>query len=189
MKKIVSGIVLFVFSFFQYLPAFSLSKTEENNYLSLKRTSRHLHSRLSKDYTGYEYKLKNVYDKPINVQSISVWDNASSKVAYLSVKRTGARAAAETLGTGVALALPTLTLSLIGSVIAVPFIIVSNQIGNIGANQEAKRYDKRQDSSFTINPKEEIVFKTMALRMHKPSVKIVFTNPITEENMTLDMQK
>ena len=189
MKKIISAIILFVFCFFQHLPAFSLSKTEENNYLSLKRTSKHLHSRLSKEYTGYEYELKNIYDKPINIQSISVWNNASSQIAYLSVKRTGARAAAETLSTGVALALPTLTLSLIGSVIATPFIIVGNQIGNIGANKEAKRYDKRQNSAFTIQPKEEIVFKTMALHRHKPSVKVMFTNPITDENMTLDMQK
>ena len=184
-KKFIALICILTLNFSMCLKAAALTKTEENDYIKLERKTRHLHSRLSKDYTGYDYIIHNVYNEPVTIQSVSIWDNATSKVAYLSVKRTGARAAAETLGAGVALALPTLTLSLIGSVVAVPFILISNQIGNISANQEAQRYDKQLQAATTINPQESIELKTMALHRHAPSIRLIFVNPLTDENMEL----
>lgn len=170
------------------MPVIAKTKTEENDYIKIHRTTRHLHSRLSKDYTGYDYTIKNIYKAPVTIQSVNIWDHASGKVAYLSVKRTGLRAAAETMGSGIALALPTLCLSVVGAAVAVPFILVGNQIGNIGANQEAKRYDKMQTEAITLNPKEEITIKTMALHRHAPSMRIVFINPLTDETMNLELK-
>lgn len=188
MKKFFASIFVFLMFFNLSLPSIAKTKTEENNYIKVERTTRHLHSRLSKKYTGYEYKIKNIYKEPVTIESISVWDNASGKVAYLSVKRTGARAASETLGAGVALALPTLTISLILSVVAVPFILIGNQIGNVGANQEAHRFDKPENEAVTLDPNREIVFKTMALHRHAPSMRLIFKNPLTEENMELELK-
>lgn len=188
MKKYFASLFIFLMLFNITVPAFARTKTEENDYIKIERTTRHLHSRLSKKYTGYEYKIKNVYKEPVTIESISVWDNASGKVAYLSVKRTGARAAAETLGAGVALALPTLTISLIVSAVAVPFILIGNQIGNVGANQESHRFDKPETESVTLGHNQEIMFKTMALHRHAPSMRLVFKNPLTEENMELELK-
>lgn len=188
MKKILASLFLTIMFFNMSIPAFAKTKTEENNYIKIEQTTRHLHSRLSKKYTGYEYTIKNIYKDPVTIESISLWDDASGKVAYLSVKRTGLRAASETLGVGVALALPTLTVSLIASAVAVPFIIIGNQIGNIGANQEGKRFDKKVLKSVTLSPKEELKFKTLALHRHSPTLRVVFKNPLTEENMELDLK-
>ena len=189
MKKIFSlvcliSLILNVFS----VQVFSMTKSEENNYLKIERKSRHLHSRLSKKYTGYEYTIKNVYNEPVILENISIWDNASDKVAYLSVKRTGARAAAETIGAGVALALPTLTLSLIGSVVAVPFIIMSNAIGNVGAGQESRRFDKKCELPVEVKDNDSVTIKTMALHKHAPSIRVTFKNPITDESMNLELK-
>ncbi len=188
MKKLLSVMFIFILCINSILPVTAKTKTEENDYIKINRTTRHLHSRLSKDYSGYDYTIKNIYKTPVTIQSISIWDNASGKVAYLSVKRTGLRAAAETMGAGIGLALPTLCLSVVGAAVAVPFIIVGNQIGNIGANQESKRYDKMQTEQVTLNPHEEISLKTMALHRHAPSMRIVFINPITDENMDLELK-
>ena len=188
MKKTASLIILFMMLFNIAYPAFSMTKTEENDYLKIERKSRHLHSRLSKKYTGYEYTIKNIYNEPVTIENVSIWDNASDKVAYLSVKRLGVRASAETLAAGAALALPTLTLSLIGAVIAVPFVIVSNAAGNVGANQEAKRFDKQATLPAEIPVGSYIEFKTMALHNHHPSARVTFKNPITDENMNLELK-
>ena len=163
-------------------------RQEQNDYIKIEQTTRHLHSRLSKKYTGYDYTIKNIYKTPVTIQSVSVWDNANNKVAYLSVKRTGMRAATETMGVGIALALPTLCLSVVGAAVAVPFIIAGNQIGNVGANQEAHRYDKMQTEPVTLKPQEKIELKTMALHRHAPSMRIVFVNPLTDENMSLELK-
>lgn len=187
MKKILALFLMIIFLSLNIPCAMATTKTEENNYLKVERKTRHLHSRLSKKYTGYEYTVKNIYNEPVEVKGISVWDNASGKVAYLSVKRTGVRAAVETMGVGVALALPTLTLSLIGSVVAVPFIIVGNQIGNIGAKQESQRFDKITEESVKLKSNEEFTVKTMALHRHAPSMRIIFVNPITDETMNLEL--
>lgn len=187
MKKFIALVLTMLMLSSNSLTALAATKTEKNNYIKAERKTRHLHSRLSKTYTGYDYEIKNVYNQPVKIQGISVWDNATGKVAYLSVKRTGVRAAAETLAAGTALALPTLTLSLIGAVVAVPFIIVGNQIGNVGANQEAHRYDKLHNEPVELKPNEVIKFKTMALHRHAPSARIIFVNPLTDENMELEL--
>src|SRR5574344_7103 len=188
MKKILSSILTFILITQLSLPALCSTKTAENNYIKAQQVTRHLHSRLSKKYTGYDYTIKNIYTQPVTIRSISIWDNASSKIAYLSVKRTGVRAAAETLGTGLALALPTLTISLIDSAVAVPFIIIGNQFGNVGAKRESKRYDKIPDSSVILAPNQEIKIKTMALRLHSPSMRIIFVNPLTDEDMNIEFK-
>lgn len=189
MKRVFSLLFITILLLNTLLPVWSKTKSEENNYLRVERRTKHLHSRLSKKYTGYDYTIKNIYNEPVLLQGISIWDNANSKVAYLSVKRTGARAAVETLGTGVALALPTLTLSLIGSVVAVPFIIAGNQIGNVGASRESKRFDTSFTEAVTLAPQESVLVKTMALHRHHPSMRIIFKNPLTDENMFLELLK
>lgn len=187
MKKLTSLFFVFLLICNLSLPAFAKSTSDSNNYIKITQTTKHLHSRLSKKYTGYEYTIKNVYKEPVEIDSISIRDNASGKIAYLSIKRTGGAAAVATLSTGAALALPTLTLSLIGSVIAVPFIILGNGVGNVGANQEAKRYDKQLET-VVLKPKEEVVFKTMALHRHPPLIRIMFKNPLTDEIMPFDFK-
>lgn len=187
MKKFLSLLLMVAFFSSNALSAISATKTEENNYIRAERKTRHLHSRLSKKYAGYEYTIKNIYNEPVTLKSIAVWDNANDKVAYLSVKRTGLKAAAETVGAGAAMALPTLGLSLIGSIVAVPFIIAGNQIGNIGANQEAQRYDKIPSEFVELKSGEEFTVKTMALHRHAPSMRIIFVNPITDETMNLEL--
>ena len=189
MKKPVSALFVVLMLFYNaFIPALCKIKSEQNDYIKIEQTTRHLHSRLSKKYTGYDYTIKNIYKTPVTIQSVSVWDNANNKVAYLSVKRTGMRAAAETMGVGIALALPTLCLSVVGAAVAVPFIIAGNQIGNVGANQEAHRYDKMQTEPVTLKPQEKIELKTMALHRHAPSMRIVFVNPLTDENMSLELK-
>jgi hypothetical protein len=189
MKKPVSALFVVLMLFYNaFIPALCKTKSEQNDYIKIEQTTRHLHSRLSKKYTGYDYTIKNIYKTPVTIQSVSVWDNANNKVAYLSVKRTGMRAATETMGVGIALALPTLCLSVVGAAVAVPFIIAGNQIGNVGANQEAHRYDKMQTEPVTLKPQEKIELKTMALHRHAPSMRIVFVNPLTDENMSLELK-
>ncbi len=187
MKKILSGILISAMCINLALPAFSLTKTEQNNYIKIERKTRHLHSRLSKKYTGYEYTITNVHNAPVKISGVSVWDNATGKVAYLSVKRTGVRASLETLGAGVALALPTLGISAVVSAVAVPFIIVGNAFGNVGANRESKRFDKPVEPC-ALEKKESLELKTMALRRHEPSFRVIFVNPITDENMSLELR-
>lgn len=187
MKKFASLLFITLLFFNTIAPVLSKTVSEKNDYFKIERTSRHLHSRLSKKYTGYDYSIKNIYKEPVKIESISLRDNASAKIAYLSIKRTGVRASAETLGTGLAFALPTLTVSLIASVVAVPFIIVGNTIGNIGAGQESRRFDKPAEAVL-IQPKEEIKFKTMSLHLHPPIAFVTFINPITDEVMTLDLK-
>lgn len=188
MKKLLSLFCISLMLLNITYPAFSRTKTESNNYIKAQQTTRHLHSRLSRKYTGYDYTIKNIYKEPVTINGISIWDNAAGKVAYLSVKRTGVRASAETLGAGTALALPTLGISLVLSAVAVPFIIVGNQIGNIGANQESHRFDKMMAEPVILKPHEEITIKTMALHRHAPSMRIIFVNPLTEENMELEFK-
>lgn len=187
MKKVLSILFISLLFFNLSLPSLAKTDSEKNDYIKIERTSRHLHSRLSKKYTGYDFTIKNVYNKPVTIQNVGIRDNASAKIAYLSIKRTGLRAASETLGVGVALALPTLTISLIGAVVAVPFIIVGNTIGNIGAGQESRRFDKSAALGI-IPPKGEMKFKAISLRLHPPITVVTFTNPITDEAMNLELK-
>lgn len=189
MKKLLSLICLTVFALNSAMPAFCGTKTEENNYLKIKRTSKHLHSRLSKEYTGYEYEIKNIYNEPVTLETVSFWDDASGQVAYASVNHSAMTTARKTLGKGLEFAIPTLTISLIGSVVVLPFAIIGNHFGNSGAKKESQRFNKQNIQPTQLKPNEEIVLKTLALRNHKPSMRLGFKNPITDEIMFLEMQK
>ena len=81
MKKLLIIILLFMFI---SLGAFADSKDkniDENDYLKIEKFSKPLKSRLSNVYDGYEYMIKNIYDKPVLIKRIDIWYNASGKVA------------------------------------------------------------------------------------------------------------
>ena len=177
MKKLLSSLLLLLFVISANLPAFSST----GDYLKIKRKSKHLHSRLSKDYVGFEYHIKNISDVPVKIEAVSLSDDVSGKAAYVSVKRTGLRATTETLAGGAALALPTLGISLIGAAVATPFIVLGSLWGNQGAHMEANRYDKPLETDI-IQPKETVVVKTLANRLTRPAFKIVYINPVTNES-------
>ena len=86
MKNKVIAIILLLLSFNIYSSAFAQTISDENDYIKAVMESKELHSRLGEMYTGYECVIKNVYNKPVTIQNITVWDNANSTVAYLSVK-------------------------------------------------------------------------------------------------------
>lgn len=170
------------------LGAFADSKDkniDENDYLKIEKFSKPLKSRLSNVYDGYEYMIKNNYDKPVLIKRIDIWYNASGKVAYLSVKKSNKTAATETFSKGKKYASRTLGLSLIPYAFAVPFSAIMNDIGNANAEKEAEYFDKKQISDYIVNPKEKLVIKTMAMKRHSPVFKLIFVNPITDEKMEM----
>lgn len=171
------------------LPSIVLAEpvVEENNYLRVQRVTEVLHSRLTEQYNGYVYEITNKYTMPITIQHVGLWGNASAKVAYLSVKRTGSEAIDESRAKARDIALQTLSLSLIGNLLATPFVVVSNNIGNNCANKEAEAYDKRPYNSFIMQPDEKIVIKTMAMKKRPPSMKVTYKNPITDDNMNIEI--
>lgn len=176
---------------FTFLFASNISYAEpvvdENNYLRVQRVTEKLHSRLVEQYNGYEYEITNKYTMPITIQAVSLWGNASAKVAYLSVKRTGSEAIELSREKARDIALQTLSLSLVGNILATPFVVLSNNIGNNGANKEAELYDKRPYNSFVMQPDEKIIIKTMAMKKRPPSMKVTYKNPITDENMNIEI--
>ena len=171
------------------LSVFAAVITEQNDYIKAQIESKDLHSRLSQTYTGYEGVIKNIYDKPVTIDNITVWDNANSTVAYLSVKRTAKDAANDVFSTGKNIALQTFGLSLIGSAVVSPFAMLSNRIGNNQAQKEAQKYDKIISAKTTIDPGKEITIRTMALKKYVPYIRITFVNPLTDENMVLELKK
>ncbi len=187
MKKLLLSICILVLGFIVTLPSFANIKEEENNYLTAERESHQLHSRLKELYTGYEFTIKNIYSKPIKIQAINVWDNASGTVAYLSVKKSSKEAAFNTINKGATYALPTLTLSLWGGLIASPFSAAKNSIANKNALKESEKYDKKPIEPFELKPNETYKFKTLALSKRAPSMRLIFQNPLTDENMNLEI--
>lgn len=187
MKKILLPICIIILGASIITPAFAAVKEAENNYLIASRETKELHSKLNNSYKGYEYEIKNIYSKPIQIQAINVWDNASATVAYLSVKTSSKQAALDTISKGASYALPTLTLSFWGSLIASPFSAAKNSMSNKNALNEAEKYDKPQIEAFELKPDEKYKFKTLALGKRAPSMRIIFKNPITDENMNLEM--
>ncbi len=177
MKKILSSILCFLFLFYTSLPAFS--SQEEEDLFKITKNKNHLHSRLSKRYTGYVYEVKNISSTPIEIENIVITDNISGKSAYLSVKRTAIGAAVSTLSVGTALALPTLSLSIFLSIIAVPFVVVGNCFGNTGARQESKRYDYDLNID-ELAPNESVTFTTLSAHRETPDIDIIYINPETE---------
>lgn len=185
MKKIFAVIHFFMLL---CLPVFANSfdeNTSENDYLKIEKNTKQLKTRLSNLYDGYEYTIKNLYEKPVVIRRVDIWYNASGKVAYLSVKKTNRQAASETFSKGKKCAVRTLGLSLIPYAIAAPFSAIGNDIGNANAEKEANLFDKKQITNYTLNPKEKVLIKTMAMKRHSPVFKLIFTNPITDENMEM----
>ena len=187
MKKIVYLICVFVFAVTNIIPAFAGVKEEENNYLIAQRESVRLNSRLADLYTGYEFAIKNIYTKPVKIITIQLWDDASAQVAYLSAKKNSKDAAKRTIAKGASYALPTLTLSFWGGLIVAPFSAACNSLANKNALKEAKKFDKPQIKEFELKAGETYKFKTLALNKRAPSVRIIFVNPLTDENMNLEI--
>lgn len=180
MKKIFTILLGTLLLVQLYIPALATTKEFGDSYLTVTRKTRHMHSRLSKSYTGYEYTIKGT-KTPVKIETISISDDVSGKTAYLDVRRTGAKAAAETLAWGAEFALPTLTLSLFGSIIATPFIVVGSLFGNVGANMEAKRYDKSKLPDGTPVYDYEVTFRAIAAHHVRPTVTVLYKNPETKE--------
>lgn len=181
MKKILSVIILLVFCLTYILPANAKAK---DDYISIDRDSKHLGSRLHKEYVGYVYTIENISDKSIIIDGISFQDNITGNAAYGTVSRSSIAEGLKTLGVGLAFALPTLTLSLIGSVIITPVVMIGNTCGNIGAKQDSERYDKTVDSAY-LKPSSKIELKTLAARFNKPTITIMYH--IEQENNLLKL--
>lgn len=174
MKKFLSSLICLLFIFYTSLPAYALN--DESELFKIRKNKNHLHSRLSKRYTGYVYELKNISSSPIKIENIVITDNISGKSAYLSVKRTAIGAAVSTLSVGTALALPTLSLSIFLSIIAVPFVVVGNCIGNTGAKQESKRYNYELNID-ELAPNESVSFTTLSAHRETPDIDVIYINP------------
>lgn len=179
MKKTLSLALASTLLFYTTLPSFA-QVNKPNKFVEITRNKNHLHSRLSKRYSGYIYEVKNISQSPLKIEAISIKDNISGKSAYLSVKRTSIGASVSTLAVGTAFALPTLSLSLILSAVAVPFIVAGNAIGNTGARQEAKRYEYEALNTEELAPLETVSFKTLAPHKEAPDVDVIFINPKTQ---------
>ncbi len=164
-------------------------KTEKNDYIEIQRETKTLKSRLSETYNGYEYIIKNIYDKPVTIQNISIFDNANSTVAYLSVKKTNKEVVKSAFSKGARYSIPTLTLSLIGVTLSAPFIVISNNLSNSNAQKEAKKYDIETTFPVVLESGEKLTIKTIALKRYYPFMRLLFLNPLTEENMTLEIRK
>ena len=157
----------------------------ENNYVKIEKKQICLKSRLSTVYNGYIYNITNISDNIILIKKIDIWSNASGKVAYLSVKKTNKTAASETFTKGKKYAVKTLGLALIAYGIASPFSAIANGIGNSNAENEANEFDKKNIIDYKLKSNETLTIKTMAMKRHSPVFKLIFVNPITDENMDL----
>ena len=187
MKKLLFVLCAILLCASSILSANCAVKEEENNYLIAQRESVNLHSRLKELYTGYEISIKNIYSKPVLIQSINVWDNASATVAYLSVKKSSKEAALNTISKGSSYALPTLTLSFWGALAVSPFSAAKNSLSNKKALKESEKFNKPEIKPFELKSGETYKFKTLALNKRAPSMRIIFKNPLTDENMNLEI--
>lgn len=184
LSKLIKILTIICISTNILLPAVAQQLTvDQNNYLKVTLNDKKLHSKLANKYDGYEYTIYNVYNEPVKIQSITIWNNANAAVAYLSVRKTGKETANEVLSKGAKYALPTLSLSLISSGIVIPFCVLGNRTINNNAQKEAANFDTKPKEAFTIAPGEKKVIKTMAMKKHSPVFNMIFLNPITDENM------
>jgi len=177
MKKLFSIILLFIFSCIFVLPANAVQK---DGYISIDRNSKHLGSRLHKEYVGYVYNITNTSNQDITIDGISIEDNVSSDVAYSTIKRSSLAMGAKTIGSGLIFALPTLTLSLIGAVLIAPIQMISNSWGNAGAKQDSKRYDKPYQLGI-LKSSSSMEFKILATKKKKPTVTVLYHLPDNTE--------
>lgn len=185
MKKYLLIIVIACLFVLQIQTLAQPINTEENNYLKITRNQKQLKSKLSYNYDGYEFEIKNIGNEDITIKTISIWYNANAKVAYLSIKKDNKTAAKETFAKGKKLALRTFGLSLIPYGIAAPFSAIKNDIVNCNAEKEATNFDKKISDNHTLQKGETISIKTMAMKKYTPIFKLTFINPITDENMDM----
>lgn len=173
MKKIISLLCICTFFMGYTIPVSALTHRESDDYIKVSKTSKHLRSRLSKEYTGYVYTIENISKEPVVIENISTKDTLTGEAAYLSVKRSSLSTGAKTIGSGLAYAIPTLTLSLLGSIILAPIKMTANTCGNIGAKQEGGRYDKDSDIK-ELQPGESLKVKTIAVQHHSPEIDVLY---------------
>lgn len=189
MNKRLLFIICLIFFSYTTMPVFAVSNFDENNYLLLQETNLKLKSNLSNDYNAYSYVLLNKYDKPVVIQNVYIWNNSNGKVAYLSTKQNSKELVNNVINQGKKYALPTFSLSLFGSVFAVPFVAVKNHIANNKMEKEANDFVILQKFPLELKPNQKLTMKTLALNKHHPSIRVVFVNPITDENMSLQLIK
>lgn len=189
MKNIISFILcVFIFGN-NFLPVWASSIVEENNYIKTERQTIKLHSKLNNLYTGYEFSIKNIYSEPVKITNIFIWDNASGKVAFLSVKKSSKKAAGEFITQGMEYAIPTLTLSFWGALFVSPFVALKNSFSNSQAKRESKKYNNLTFSNIQLKSGETYKIKTLALKKYNPLIRIMFINPITDEKMNIEIIK
>ncbi|MDD3593183.1 MAG: hypothetical protein PHX18_00985 [Candidatus Gastranaerophilales bacterium] len=174
MKKIFAVFLVLILNFYIALPGLAISETDN---LQIQKKSHHLHSRLSKTYVGEVYKIKNSSSAPVTLETIALHDVVSGKAAYFSVRRTAIKQTMVVLGTGLALAIPTLFISAIISVIAVPFVVVGNFCGNRGADMEGARYSKNTEleEALVLQPGEVYEIKTLKARGTTPKLSVIYS--------------
>lgn len=172
MKKILSVLLLLSICF--CIPVKCLAKTIQNEDLSITANRNRTHSRLSKDYDGYIYHLTNKTNGTITLQSITMEDSTSGLAAAKGVQKSSLGIGAKTIADGVLWALPTLTLSIWGSIILAPVKMVSNSFGNVGAKQEGKRYDRKPEFPYTLNNCETVEIRALGVRHHNIKFKVLY---------------
>ncbi|MBO5386119.1 hypothetical protein J6A64_07375 [bacterium] len=183
MKKFFVCFLVFVFT---VLPVQAKMQNFGDSNFVVTRKNEGLHSRLSKEYQGFHYHIKNISGNTITIESISLLDNTSGKVAYRSMKRNSIGEMASTIGHGLAYAIPTIGLSFIGSVFLAPVKAVVNTFGNVGAKMEGKRYDKTLTLQiFRLEGSEDIEVKAISAKGVEPTMTIVYLDPVTNEPLRL----
>jgi len=170
MKKFLALLIIICVNMLYFIPAFADTQDE---YIKINRDYKHMGSRMHKEYKGCIYKITNISDQQIEIAGISLEDNLTSDAAYSTIKRSSIGQGLKIIGTGLAFALPTLTISLIGSVVVAPFAMISNSIGNIGAKQDAKRYDKKIEKAI-LSSGESAELKTIITKHKAPSITVFY---------------
>ena len=151
------------------------AKVLYNDDIQIKINRNHTHSRLSKEYDAYIFNINNISNFPISIQAISLEKSTSGTAASESVQRSSIAAGGKTILTGLAYAIPTLTLSLWGSIIAAPFQMLGNSFGNIGAKQEGNRYDVMPVMPLILNPNDFCEVKTLGVKHHEVKIRVLYT--------------
>src|SRR5574344_145645 len=185
MKKFLSLFCLSVFICTMAMPSFA---SDHDDYIKINKDTMHLRSRLSKQYTGFGYSIKNISNEDICIETISLKDSVTGQAAYLSLKRSSLAEAAGTIGTGLVYALPTLTLSLWGSIILAPIKMIGNSLGNTGAKQEGKRYDTAIPTQLTLKPNNSVKIKTLGVHRNPPTITIIYKPASAVDVMTFEYQ-
>ncbi len=178
MRKMLSMLIILMF----ILNCQTQSFGSEQNFLDITRKDKRLRSRLSQNYTGHLYQIRNISSEPISLVDISLSENVNSKTAYLSVDRSPLGVSLDALSVGSALALPTLSTSLILSAVSIPFVITANNIGNINAKKESEKYSQELETSI-LQPNESVRFLTLSKKGDSPIINVTFKTPDNYETI------